>query len=66
VLLPLFTEVCEKVLKKSETQKRLWIFSKKYLQSTDEKDKIDLMFRFIQYIERQIVLFDAEDAAFPL
>jgi phosphoenolpyruvate carboxylase len=25
------------------------------------------MFRFIQYIERQIVLFDAEeDAAFPL
>jgi phosphoenolpyruvate carboxylase len=37
------------------------------LQSSDEKDKIDLMFRFIQYIERQIVLFDAvEDAAFPL
>ena len=31
-----------------------------------EKEKIDLMFRFIQYIERQIVLFDAiEDAAFP-
>jgi phosphoenolpyruvate carboxylase len=29
--------------------------------------KIDIMFRFIQYIERQIVLFDAvEDAAFPL
>jgi phosphoenolpyruvate carboxylase len=24
------------------------------------------MFRFIQYIERQIVLFDAEDAAFPV
>jgi phosphoenolpyruvate carboxylase len=34
-------------------------FSTKYLQSSDEKDKIDLMFRFIQYIERQIVLFDA-------
>jgi phosphoenolpyruvate carboxylase len=31
------------------------------------KDKIDIMFRFIQYIERQIVLFDAvEDAAFPI
>jgi phosphoenolpyruvate carboxylase len=30
-----------------------------------EADKIDLMFCFIQYIERQIVLFDAEDAAFP-
>jgi phosphoenolpyruvate carboxylase len=24
------------------------------------------MFRFIQYIERQIVLFDVEDAAFPV
>jgi molecular chaperone GrpE (heat shock protein) len=31
------------------------------------KEKIDLMFRFIQYVERQIVLFDAiEDAAFPV
>jgi phosphoenolpyruvate carboxylase len=30
-----------------------------------EQEKIDLMFRFIQYVERQIVLFDAiEDAAF--
>jgi phosphoenolpyruvate carboxylase len=37
----------------------------KYSHSTDEADKIDIMFRFIQYIERQIVLFDAvEDAAF--
>jgi phosphoenolpyruvate carboxylase len=34
---------------------------------TLQNDKIDLMFRFIQYIERQIVLFDAiEDAAFPV
>ena len=31
----------------------------------NEKFKIDLLFNFIQYIERQIVLFDAvEDAAF--
>jgi phosphoenolpyruvate carboxylase len=37
------------------------------LQNASETDKIDLMFRFIQYIERQIVLFDAiEDAAFPV
>ena len=29
------------------------------------KEKLDLLFRFIQYIERQVVLFDAlEDAAF--
>jgi phosphoenolpyruvate carboxylase len=68
VLLPLFTEVCEKGFKKSENPKEIMdFFAKKYLQSDDEKDKIDLMFRFIQYIERQIVLFDAvEDAAFPI
>ena len=28
----------------------------KYLDKASEKDKIDLMFRFIQYVERQIVL----------
>ena len=29
------------------------------------QDKLDLLFRFIQYVERQVVLFDAlEDAAF--
>lgn len=68
VLLPLFTEVCEKGFKKSETPKEIVdFFSNKYLQTSDEKDKIDLMFRFIQYIERQIVLFDAvEDAAFSI
>jgi phosphoenolpyruvate carboxylase len=42
-------------------------FCQRYLQNASETDKIDLMFRFIQYIERQIVLFDAiEDAAFPV
>lgn len=68
VLLPLFTEVCEKGFKKTQTPKEIVdYFSVKYLQSDSEKDKIDLMFRFIQYIERQIVLFDAvEDAAFPI
>ncbi len=30
-----------------------------------DTDKVDLMFRFVQYVERQVVLFDAlEDAAF--
>jgi phosphoenolpyruvate carboxylase len=37
------------------------------MQGATETEKIDLMFRFIQYIERQIVLFDAiEDAAFSI
>ncbi|GIZ08310.1 phosphoenolpyruvate carboxylase [Flavobacterium sp. UMI-01] len=68
VMLPLFTEVCETGFKKQETPKEIMeFFSNKYLHSATEKDKIDIMFRFIQYIERQIVLFDAvEDAAFPV
>ncbi|BFM44869.1 phosphoenolpyruvate carboxylase [Flavobacterium sp. CFS9] len=67
VLLPLFTETCETGFKKQETPKEIVnFFSNKFLNDASEKDKIDLMFRFIQYIERQIVLFDAiEDAAFP-
>ncbi|MEN2402444.1 phosphoenolpyruvate carboxylase [Flavobacterium sp. MC2016-06] len=67
VLLPLFTETCETGFKKQETPKEIFdFFSNKYLNDASETEKIDLMFRFIQYIERQIVLFDAiEDAAFP-
>ncbi|QBN17324.1 phosphoenolpyruvate carboxylase [Flavobacterium nackdongense] len=67
-LLPLFTEGCENGFKKQETPKEILdLFSQKYLSGASEKEKIDLMFRFIQYIERQIVLFDAvEDAAFPV
>lgn len=68
VLLPLFTEVCTAGFNKQETPKEIVdFFTEKYLHSASEDDKIDLMFRFIQYIERQIVLFDAiEDAAFPV
>jgi phosphoenolpyruvate carboxylase len=67
-LLPLFTDNCEHGFKKQETPKEIFDnFTKKYLNSDTESEKIDLMFRFIQYIERQIVLFDAvEDAAFPI
>ncbi|MBP6181677.1 phosphoenolpyruvate carboxylase [Flavobacterium sp.] len=68
VLLPLFTDVCDTGFKKQETPKEIVdYFAKRYLHSASETEKIDLMFRFIQYIERQIVLFDAiEDAAFPV
>ena len=39
----------------------------KYQGRRNEKSQIDLLFRFIQYIERQVVLFDAiEDASFPI
>lgn len=67
-LLPLFTDGCENGFKKQETPKEILdLFAQKYLSGASEAEKIDLMFRFIQYIERQIVLFDAvEDAAFPV
>ncbi|WP_413532601.1 phosphoenolpyruvate carboxylase [Empedobacter brevis] len=41
-------------------------FFEKYTDLETEQEQIDLMFRMIQYIERQVVLFDSiEDAAFP-
>ncbi|MDD5149468.1 MAG: phosphoenolpyruvate carboxylase [Flavobacterium sp.] len=68
VLLPLFADVCDNGFKKQKDPKEIVdFFSEKYLHNASETEKIDLMFRFIQYIERQIVLFDAiEDAAFPI
>lgn len=68
VLLPLFSEVCENGFKNNWSPKQIVdFFANKYLDEVDEKSKLDLMFRFIQYVERQIVLFDAiEDAAFAV
>lgn len=68
VMLPLFSEVCDKGFKKQETPIQIVdFFASKYMDQANESDRIDLMFRFIQYIERQIVLFDAiEDASFSL
>ncbi|NLP57437.1 phosphoenolpyruvate carboxylase [Lutibacter sp. B1] len=68
VLLPLFHEVCKNGFsnKKNPTE-IVEDFFETYQQNPLEKDKINLLFRFIQYIERQVVLFDAiEDAAFPI
>ena len=68
VLLPLFSEVCDSGLKNNLTPVEIVnAFSQKYLDNVSESEKISLLFRFIQYVERQIVLFDAiEDAAFPV
>lgn len=67
-LLPLFTEVCEKGFESEWHPKQIFDhFYEKYFDDHLEENKIGLMFRFIQYIERQVVLFDAiEDAAFPI
>jgi phosphoenolpyruvate carboxylase len=68
VLLPLFSEVCENGFKNQQSPEEILnLFTSKYLDHPSEDRKIELMFRFIQYVERQIVLFDAiEDAAFPI
>lgn len=68
VLLPLFSEVCDNGFKNNLTPIDIVnSFAIKYLDNVSEEEKINLLFRFIQYVERQIVLFDAiEDAAFPV
>jgi len=65
-LLPLFIKYCEDGVNNHETPAEIInAFFKKYTQNNGAKDVIDLLFRFIQYIERQVVLFDAvEDASF--
>ena len=68
VLLPLFFETCQKGFSKNRTPTSIVeSFFKKYQARRSPKSQINLLFRFIQYIERQVVLFDAiEDAAFPV
>lgn len=40
-------------------------FFEQYTSYKQEKEQVDLLFRFVQYAERQVVLFDAvEDAAY--
>lgn len=65
-LLPLFIKYCEDGVKQHETPAEIiTAFFKKYTQAHTATDVNDLLFRFIQYIERQVVLFDAvEDASF--
>ena len=66
VLLSLFKKICEEGYSNDQNPTEIVEnFFKIYLKDKNEKFKIDLLFNFIQYIERQIVLFDAvEDAAF--
>ncbi|CAH8287449.1 phosphoenolpyruvate carboxylase type 1 [Mariniflexile fucanivorans] len=68
VLLPLFHETCKKGFANGDDPTTIVdLFFKKYQARRDAQSQINLLFRFIQYIERQVVLFDAvEDAAFPI
>lgn len=68
VLLPLFHDICENGFSERKNPSEIVEnFFKTYQENPSEKEKINLLFKFIQYIERQVVLFDAiEDAAFPI
>ena len=67
-LLPLFHETCQKGFENGDDPTTIVdTFFEKYQGRRSEESQINLLFRFIQYIERQVVLFDAvEDAAFPI
>mgnify|MGYP001209810130 CR=1 FL=1 len=68
VLLPLFQEICEKGFEAHKNPTEIVAsFFKQYRNNPSTEEQINLLFRFIQYIERQVVLFDAiEEATFPI
>lgn len=66
ILLSLLLNDCEEGFKKKQSPAQIIdAFFQKYTSYAGEEDKLDLLFRFVQYVERQVVLFDAlEDAGF--
>lgn len=66
VLLPLFHSICKKGYAENKNPTEIiGYFFERYMRDTTEEERNDLLFRFIQYIERQVVLFDAiEDASY--
>lgn len=66
VLIPILYQVCKEGLEAGkDPQVIIDSFVKDYAKIETEEGKIDFMFRVIQYVERQIVLYDSvEDAAF--
>ena len=66
VMLPLFENICIEGYKKNNNPSQIVEdFFETYLNKSSGNDRAALLFRFIQYIERQVVLFDAvEDAEF--
>ena len=65
-LLPFFTEFCSHGFDQNKNPIEIVEnFFELYYPNNSERDNTDILFRLIQFIERQVVLFDAiEDAAF--
>ncbi|MGZ3959606.1 MAG: phosphoenolpyruvate carboxylase, partial [Flavisolibacter sp.] len=66
ILLSLFLNHAEESYKKKQSPSAIVEeFFQRFTTVRSEHEKTDLLFRFVQYAERQVVLFDAlEDAAF--
>ncbi len=67
MLIPLLLHQCKNGLRAGKNpQDILEAFFDNFANLDSERAQIDFMFRIIQYVERQVVLFDSvEDAAFP-
>jgi phosphoenolpyruvate carboxylase len=65
-LLPLFQQYCDTGFRKGQTAKEIVAdFFSAFAQHASADEQFDLLFKFIQYVERQVALFDAvEDSAF--
>jgi phosphoenolpyruvate carboxylase len=65
-LLPLLQQECEVGFEKGLSAKEILVnFFKDYVPQASTTEQFDLLFNFIQYVERQVALFDSvEDAAF--
>lgn len=65
-LLPLLQQSCETGFDKGKDPKSIMRkFFSDFVPSATKEEQFDLLFNFIQYAERQVVLFDSvEDAAF--
>lgn len=68
ILLALFLSNCEEGFDNTQSPREIVdAFFSKHTHFTSDKEKLNLLFRFVQYAERQVVLFDAlEDAAFRM
>ncbi|MFT5752482.1 MAG: phosphoenolpyruvate carboxylase, partial [Dokdonia sp.] len=66
VLLPLFNEICVAGYAENKNPTEIvGYFFERYMRGASKETRQALLFRFIQYIERQVVLFDAiEDASY--
>ena len=66
ILLSLYSNICEEGYQKGMSPGQIVEeFFNRHTSYNTDKEKLDLLFRFIQYVERQVVLFDAlEDASF--